>query len=341
MSKDRLKRDIIRAATELGAAQHPTDKWLVPLGEREPDRLNHFVLFLKPELLAVREGAKLGPILDVVGATLRKYGVETGAVRVLNGPYLARYKIMEEHYGVINRASRLGRGALSSPTREKLEAEFPGAKSVLGAHQFLEHYPDVSAFALNIIANSLGTKKIASGKYVSVVNVQGERIAVLNAFHPEQLLHYTRPGQTLVVFECWSDTDWQILRRDMTGATDPAHAVEGSIRRTLRERSSELGLGEVTTATNGVHCSAGPFEAMLEYCRFFSDHAAKAVRRPSATPFGHLLQERGLRQKDIAALSKNPLLGEGRAAAYVFNQTEDKNSDVAADLLASALRRAA
>ena len=48
-----------------------------------------------------------------------------------------------------------------------------------------------------------------------------------------------------------------------------------------------------------------------------------------------------MKQKDIAALAKNPLLGEGSAAAYVFNQTEDKNSDVAADLLASALRSAA
>ena len=341
MNKDRLKREIIRAVTELGAAERPAQQWLVPLGEHEPDKRNHFVLFIKPELLAVREGAKLGPILDLIGAVLRTYGVETGAIRVLNGPYLARHKIMEEHYGVINRASRLGRSALSVPTRQKLEAECPGIESILGGHQFLERYRDVSAFALNIIADTLGSKKLASGKYYSVLNVQGERVVVLNAFHPQQLLHYTRPGQTLVVFECWSDTDWQALRHNMTGATDPARAVEGSIRRTLREKSRELGLAEVTTATNGVHCSAGPFEGMLEYCRFFSDHGGKTLIRMSATPFGQMLQERGLRQKDIAALAKNPLLGEGSAAVYVFNQTEDKNSDVAANLLASALRSAA
>jgi hypothetical protein len=80
---------------------------------------------------------------------------------------------------------------------------------------------------------------------------------------------------------------------------------------------------------------------MLEYCRFFSDHADKALIRASSTPFGHMLQERGLKQKDIAALAKNPLLGEGSAAAYVFNQTEEKNSDVAADLLVNAMRSAA
>src|SRR4029079_5548668 len=104
------------------------------------------------------------------------------------------------------------------------------------------------------------------GKYYSVLNVQGERVVVLNAFHPQQLLHYTRPGQTLGVFECWSDTDWQALRHNVTGATDPARAVEGSIRRTLRERSRELGLAEVTTATNSVARSGPPLEGQLE-CR--------------------------------------------------------------------------
>lgn len=330
-----------KAVADLSANAQPQSRWLVPLGARKPDGRNHFVLFLKPELLAVRAGAKLNPILDLIGAFLDKYGVETGAVRALNGPYLARHKIMEEHYGVINRASRLGRAALSPPTRQKLESECPGVKTVLGAHQFLAHYPQVSPFALNIIVDTLGSKKVAGGKYYSVLNVEGERVIVLNAFHPQQLLHYTSPGQTLVVFECWSDTDWRVLRHQMTGTTDPARAEAGSIRRTLREKSHELGLPEVTTATNGVHCSAGPLEAMLEYCRFFSDHAGKKLIQAGDTPFGQLLQQHGLRRKDIAALAKNPLLGEGADAAYVFNQTEDKNADAAAELLANAVRRAA
>ena len=228
MKKDRLKREILQAVTEVGAAERPAQEWLVPLGAREPNKRNHFVLFMKPELLAVREGAKLGPILDLIGTVLRRHGIKSGAIRVLNGPYLARHNIMEEHYGVINRTSRLGRSALSPPTRQKLEAECPGINSILGGHQFLEHYPDVSAFALNIVADTLGSKKLASGKYYSVLNVEGERVLVLNAFHPQQLLHYTRPGQTLAVFECWSDTDWQALRHNVTGATDPTRAVEGS-----------------------------------------------------------------------------------------------------------------
>lgn len=341
MIHDSLKRSMVKAITDLSAAGQPQSRWLATLGTQKPDKRNHFVLFLKPELLNIRGGAQLAPILDLVRASLQKYGVETGAVRALNGPYLARYKIMEQHYGVINRASRLGLAALSPPTRQKLESECPGIKSIFGAHQFLERYPDISAFAVNIIVDTLGSKRVASGKYYSVLNVGGERVIVLNAFHPQQLLHYTKRGQVLVAFECFTDTDWHVLRHEMTGATDPSRAQAGSIRRTLRERCDELGLIEVATGTNGVHCSAGPLEGMLEHCRFFSDHANKKLIQPGDTSFGQLLQKKGLRRKDIAMLAKNPVLGEGADAGYAFNRTEDKNSEAAAEILVGAMRQAA
>lgn len=341
MSQGSLEQAMIKALTALTASGQPQSRWLVSLSPKKPDKRNHFVLFLKPELLNIRGGVRLEPILDLIRASLKKYGVETGAVRALNGPYLARYKIMEQHYGVINRASRLGLGALSPATRQKLEAECPGIKTILGAHQFLERYPDVSAFAVNVIVDTLGSKRVASGKYYSVLNVAGERVIVLNAFHPQQLLHYTDRGQTVVVFECFTDTDWHVLRHELTGATDPSRAQVGSIRRTLRERSHELGLIEVATGTNGVHCSAGPLEGMLEFCRFFSDHANKKLISPGDTPFGRLLQKEGVRKKDIAVLAKNPILGGGAdAAASAFNQTEDKNSEAAAELLVTAMRQA-
>jgi len=338
MSNDRLKRDIAKAVGRLRATEEPADAWIVPPGAYSPPGQNHFVLFLKPELLAVRPAARLDPILDLVLDALRRYGVEIGAVRVLNGPYLARHRIMEKHYGVINRASRLGMAALSTATRARLEAGHPEVRAVLGAHQLLERYPEISPFALNVAVDTIGSQKIAGGKYVTVLNIEGEKIAVLNGFHPQQLLHYTRPGRALVIFECASEADWKDLRHGMTGVTNPANAAEGSIRRTLREHARDLGLPEVTTATNGVHCSAGPLEAMLEYCRFFSDHTGKALVHPGATPFGQLLRTHGLRQKEITALAKNPLIGDGKAADYVFNRTEEKNAGAAAELLAKAAR---
>jgi nucleoside diphosphate kinase len=324
---------VLKAVSELSGAKGPAERWIVPLGDERPQGRNHFVLFLKPEVLAAREGVEVEQILNLVMAALKANGVNMGAVRVLNGHYLGRFNIMEEHYGVINRASRLGEKALSQTTRAKLLQTEPGTDRVLGGHEFLVKFPEVSAFALNIISDTIGTKKVASGKYYVVLNVSGERIVVLNPFHPEQVAHYTSPGRTVLVIECASDTDWATLRQKMTGATDPTKAEPGSIRRMLLDRKAKLGLADVGTATNGVHCSAGPLEAMLEFSRFFSDHQAKKPIKLADTPFGEVLAEHGLGKRDIAALAKNPLIGKPSDANYAFNITEEKNADVAAELL--------
>ncbi|HUJ37999.1 MAG TPA: hypothetical protein VLW88_10000 [Hyphomicrobium sp.] len=336
-----LASKILRALPDVAAAKGPSERWIRALSSGQAGAQNQFVLFLKPEVLALEDGVKVEGVLELVLSALRANGAKTGAVRILNGPYLGHFRIMEAHYGVINRASRLGEAALSQPTKKKLAAECPGIKQILGAHQFLGKYPDVSAFALNILADTLGTKKVASGKYYGVFNVGGERIVVLNPFHPQQILHYTQPGRAIVVLECWTDTDWAVLRNGVTGATDPARAAPGSIRRTLLDRKAELGLRDVSTASNGVHCSAGPLEAMVEYVRFFSDHAQAKPIEVNDTPFGRLLAKHGLGSKEIANLAKNPLLGRGAEAPYAFNLTEEKNSDEAAELLAGVTRKKA
>jgi hypothetical protein len=323
---------IIKAVSELSKAKAPSERWITRLEDEPPKGQNHFVLFLKPEVLALADGVKVEAILELVGSALEANKVRIGAIRILNGAYLGRYHIMEEHYGVINRVSRLGEKSLSAPTREKLMAECPDADRILGGHEFLKEYPEVSAFALNILSDTIKTRKIASGKYYAMIGVAGERVAVLNPFHPQQVAHYTAPGRTIVVLECASDTDWAVLRQEMTGATDPTKAAAGSIRRTLLNKKDKLGLRDVATASNGVHCSAGPLEAMLEYCRFFSDHAKKRAIKLTDTPFGQTLAGHGIRKKEIAALAKNPLLG--REGAYAFNLTEEMNSEAAANLLA-------
>ena len=334
-----LASEILKALPDVAAAAESSERWIRPLGHSKATARNHFVLFLKPEALALEDGVNVEAVLELVLSKLWANGAKTGAVRILNGSYLGEFRIMEAHYGVINRASRMGEAALSQPTKKKLAAECPDIQQILGGHQFLGKFPNVSAFALNIMADTLGTKKIASGKYYGVLNVAGERIVVLNPFHPQQVLHYTQPGRVIVVFECASDADWAVLRNNMTGSTDPKRAAPGSIRRTLLERKAKLGLRDVSTANNGVHCSAGPLEAMVEYMRFFSDHAKGKQIEPDDTPFGHLLKKRDLGKKDIAALAKNPLLGRGAEATYAFNLTEEKNSETAAKLLAGASRK--
>lgn len=335
-----LANKILEALAGVAGAKGASEQWLRPLGESKLGGRNHGVLFLKPECLALEDGVDVKAILKLVLAALKKHEVKTGAVRLMNGPYLGRYRIMEQHYGVINRASRLGEKALSAPTREKLAKECPDFDRILGAHELIEQYPEISPFALNVMTDTIGTKKLAGGKYYFVLTVAGERIVVLNPFHPQQIAHYTQAGKSILIFECQTDTDWEVLRRDMTGATDPTRAVEGSIRRMLLENKDKLGLRDVSTASNGVHFSAGPLEGMVEFCRFFSDHAKKQHISPVETPFGQLLASRGVSDKEIVALADNPILG-GEDGTYAFNLTEEKNADAAAELLAKKAKKKA
>lgn len=326
-----LAKKILEALPAVTGAKSAKEKWVRPLGESKLSGANHCVLFVKPECLALDEGVNVKAILKLVLTALKDNKVKTGAVRLMNGPYLGRYHIMEQHYGVINRASRLGEKALSAPTRAKLEKDCPGFDRVMGAHEFVEQFPEISPFALNVMTDTLGTKKVAGGKYYFMLNVGGERIVVLNPFHPQQIAHYTQPGKAILIFECQTDTDWEVLRSDMTGSTDPTRAAEGSIRKTLLEKKDKLGLRDVSTASNGVHCSAGPLEGMVEFCRFFSDHAKKQHISPVEAPFGHLLGEHGVSEKTVLELADNPILGGD--GDYAFNITEEKNADAAADLL--------
>jgi hypothetical protein len=72
---------------------------------------------------------------------------------------------------------------------------------------------------------------------------------------------------------------------------------------------------------------------MTEYCRFFSDHANKKSIGVSETPFGQRLARQGLGGKAIIKLAKNPLLEDGGGSNYAFNLTEEKDSEIAAEIL--------
>ena len=336
-----LAKKILEALPGVTKGKSASEKWVRSLGEGKLSGSNHCVLFIKPECLELDAGVDVKSILKLVLTSLKENGVKTGAVRLMNGPYLGRHRIMEQHYGVINRASRLGEKALSAPTRAKLEKECPDFDRILGAHEFIDEFPDISPFALNVMTDTMGTKKLAGGKYYFILNVEGERIVVLNPFHPQQIAHYTQPGKAIAIIECQTNTDWEVLRSDMTGTTDPTRAAEGSIRKTLLEKKDKLGLRDVSTASNGVHCSAGPLEGMVEFCRFFSDHAKKQHMSPTETPFGHLLSKHGMSDKEVVALADNPILGGAGEGTYAFNLTEEKNAEAAAELLAKLTKKEA
>jgi len=58
---------------------------------------------------------------------------------------------------------------------------------------------------------------------------------------------------------------WADFRSKVLGATNPAQAAEGSVRRAILDQWQSLGLAKEPYASeNGVHASASPIEALFE-----------------------------------------------------------------------------
>jgi nucleoside diphosphate kinase len=291
---------------------------------------HQLVFFFKPEITSDSH-VHLKDAINIAVEALTKAHVEIGSVKILSGDYLAEHDIMVKHYGVIANISKNGESVISSSAKQTLAekfADFPGAE-VLGGHQFLLRYPDISPFALSVLNDNLGTTRLAGGTYAMKAKVVGKPYIVLNPFHAYQLVPYTTPGHSIVVFECVSSTPWADLRGKVCGVTDPKDAAEGSIRKTYLNKKSELGFKEVDKSSNGIHMSAGPLEAMVELGRFFIVNYAD-------TSFGAALKKKGLTEEQINALAGNPLLDVGGKKVSAFDATEEKNVSEALEILAHA-----
>ena len=320
--------DIKNHFDQTTATSGAADAWVKPFAGDAASSNHQFVMFLKPEVTDVTEGVKLEAILGLVFEELERFDVNIGAIRILNGDYLHDHRIMDQHYGVINAISKQGVEAISAGAKEKLSELFGdliarGAK-VLGAHQFLEAYPDFNAISLCSINDTVGTQKLAGGTYCLRLDVLGEPVIILNPFHPYQLVPYTTSGKAIIVMEGRSTTSWKKLRGELTGATDPTKGPADSIRGRLLASASDLGLQSVTQGTNGIHLSAGPLEGMVELRRFFGI---------TDTSFSTLLSEKGLSSDRIEELAGNPDLDIDGKSISAFDITEEEDAAEAASRL--------
>lgn len=314
-------------------------KWIAPYTPPTDSATNQFVLFLKPEVTCMEEGADMGGVLDIVFSALGRFDVTVGAVRILAGPYLKAHRIMDQHYGVINKISKGGREALSKVAEEKLSEMFgesiAAGAEVLGGHQFLDQSPEFSPLALSVLNDNIGTSRLAGGSYVMQIKVLGRPFLLLNPFHAYQLVPYTSAGRGIVVMEGLSRRPWKELRQNLAGATNPAKAAPGSIRNELLSAKNRLGLTDVDQGLNGIHLSAGPLEGMVELARFFADHEASQPIPVAQTAFGHQLAQRGVSAENILRLASNPEIPQDGKPVTVFDLTEEMDAGEAASLLAS------
>lgn len=303
----------------------------LPAVEQSPTG-NEFVVFSKPEL--GRLGAEeLARVWDLFASSLSTYGVRVHATKILTGAELESTGVMAEHYGVINKISRLGREALTEAAEQALTeqyaAELADEALVLGGHQFLDRYPGFSPFSLGVLFANLSVGRLGPGTYAGVVTVDGQPIVVLNGFHPRQLSFFTATDTVCAFLHCSSDTAWETLRTDMIGTTDPAKADRDSLRGTLYADPAGFGLATVSSNFNGVHMSAGPLEGLAELTRFFGGSLTDWT-------FAGVLTAAGVPGDRVTTLADNPTLVADGERGSAFDLTEGVDAEPAATLLADA-----
>jgi nucleoside diphosphate kinase len=158
-----------------------------------------------------------------------------------------------------------------------------------------------------------------------------EPIFVINGFYMSMREKFTLPEAKLHYMTVEFDADalsWEDFRGKVLGATDPATAEDGSLRKIILDKWQELGLAtEPNVGDNGVHASASPFEAMAERNNWLGVELEK-------DPFAMALMAAGISKETIETWSKDPQvdIGEGKKGS-LFDQLEDMN---ASDCLAKA-----
>jgi nucleoside diphosphate kinase len=326
-----LANDIQEAVVACQAAQD-SDGASVTLREYSPRSEwpeNQVLFFLKPE--SFDDGVATDKLVGLVSDKLAEYDLEIGAIRVLGSAYLRESRVIEQHYGVINKIAREGRSALSADAEAKLSDEFSEQLDsdvpVLGGYEAAERY-GLSADELQELVDGGASARLASGTYLAEVETGGAKALVLNGFHPAQVEYYTAPGRAILVFEGVTGTEWEKLRTDLLGATDPSKAAEGSIRAELLSRAGEFGLKEVDQGHNALHASAGPVEALAELERFLGVELQE-------TRAGSALLEAGFSSDEVRELMSNSIVDEDKGLSS-FDATEEVDTSPAIETLREA-----
>lgn len=304
---------------------------------QNPDKIegkNEFLFFLKPEITLDDEAIKLPQILDVVIDKLNEYNLAITRINALSANYLSDHKIIDNHYGVINRIANDAVNEISETARNKFKSLYgddPENSTMLGGLEFIKEYPEYSPEKLNKLWESHEADKLAGGTYCVPLEIESKKVYLVNGFHPLQLEHFTQKGRSIITFNLVSDTDWHVARDAFIGATNPKDAKKGSLRNILNEQQEELGL-YISPSRNGAHLSAGPVEGLIELMRYDSNFSKNIIQKPTNYRFGNKLYNQFDLDKADKLLENPTVRFRGRDIS-IFDITEEKNSDEALEML--------
>jgi hypothetical protein len=292
---------------------------------------NELIMFIKPEAFMVAETEQTAKIADLVLSKLATFDAEVAGVALIGGKVLDRLEIMSAHYGLINYLSRTASQSLNDEDRIKIATALAidlAGYAIFGGHEYLAEYPSENSLDLDKLWFDGRSTKIRSGFYVKTAEKDGRKIVLVNAFHPEQLNHFTNPNHRIALLLVHSNTSWSALKNTMTGATFPDKADPASIRGVLHHSPAEYGFESVTIANNTVHLSAGPFEGLFEIKNFFG----KLINLDIAATQPHAVKQMlaaGLTLEQALGSLSNPIITEDPKPTDLFSATEDADTETA------------
>ena len=299
------------------------------------NKQNELVFFIKPELLDVEQDQLIDRILQLIKSKFEMFHVHVHGVVVIPGSVLDQFGIMNRHYGFINTLSRKASNMLDAETQQAIFSALGIDKNnhykFLGGHEFLEAY-DTNVETLSNLWFSKESNKLRSGFYFIETTYKDECIILVNGFHPEQLHHFTNPEHRILLMLLHTDTDWYDMKFGLVGDTFPEHAKPDSIRGKLYANPERYGQSEVTINTNGVHLSAGPYEAAFEVVNFFGP----IIGLDPAENLPLALQktfDAGMPKDNVLKLLRNPRLDK----SDLFSETENLNTNIAVSRVMEAM----
>ncbi len=303
-----------------------------PLDVGQDGWRNELLFFIKPNLLAVSKQTHIARSLDLILGKLDEFEAHAHGILAVNGRTLDQLGIMNRHYGFINQLSRSASKILGQTGRARIAAALGITEikdcEILGGHEYLAQHPEQNALTLNRLWRSKESVKLESGFYVQSYRQHGQTLILVNGFHPLQIASYTDPAHRIVVMLLHSDTAWAILRKQMIGATFPEKAVPQSIRGALYQNPQKFGLETVNIASNGVHLSAGPFEAMFEIVNFggrlfdldLNQHPPLLLTK---------MRQAGIDAEQARRTLDNPPIPSATRSLHLFAATEEMDTEQA------------
>jgi hypothetical protein len=289
---------------------------------------NEFLFFIKPEITIQSDKINLDAILTLILNKIDKYGMGIRNIQVIPAHYLKEHNIIAQHYGVINSIARNAIKNLSPEAKEKFNTQFQiGIEKVkvYGGIEFLESYPSFTPISVDYIWQNSPTIKLGGGAYCQSLKLDGQPVYLVNGFHPRQLEHFIAPGRSIVTFTLTGDTDWKTARNNFIGKTNPADAIDGSIRRELFINKELYGLSAVNSSWNGVHLSAGPVEALVELIRYNSDFDSGKIVSITDYNLGRELIANFGQDNIQKILSNETIIIKGKPTT-IFDLTEEMDS---------------